>query len=515
VEDNQQNTQTGLTNASDSPMQVTRGQAGSKIKFLLPSSQNTIQHSTKSCSHHTMIDEDSRPLHSNCSSDLDDNDSSYSKTAAALGNEGSVTAAAAPAPSIPGYIPRRMIVAVLMGYSTISMYLVRTNISDSIIDMSTEFGWSDTTQGLVLSSFYYGYIIGQMPGAYLAKRFGGKLVLGISVVLPMVFTLLTPLIARNLSLMVGFRILMGLFESSSYPAILELLSAWAPKAERSRLCSIAFAGAFIGTITSMLFTPVTMQWGGWPLSFYLYGGHGIWWGMLWWWFAASTPQQHASIHPLELDFIVRNLQTASDSAAIANSAGSTNPAACTDHATVVYEADFPDTTDISDMKYNTPVTERLVQPVHDIQLGSWTVWRTILTDSGVWAVVAANFCVNWGLYVMIAWLPKYLDEQWGIGVKNDNAGWMAALPFTVWVVFSVAGGWSADFLIGRRIWTVSFTRLVFQAAALILSGAFATLLSYYAPSLAIALMLVSLSIASYAFATSGYIPAILGMFYVI
>jgi MFS transporter, ACS family, solute carrier family 17 (sodium-dependent inorganic phosphate cotransporter), other len=44
--------------------------------------------------------------------------------------------------------------------------------------MAKEFGWSSTTQGLILSSFFVGYLTTQVLGGVLADRLGGKGVLG-------------------------------------------------------------------------------------------------------------------------------------------------------------------------------------------------------------------------------------------------------------------------------------------------------------------------------------------------
>jgi MFS family permease len=41
-----------------------------------------------------------------------------------------------------------------------------------------EFAWDKSTQGLILGSFYWGYIITQIPGGWLAAKFGGKHVFG-------------------------------------------------------------------------------------------------------------------------------------------------------------------------------------------------------------------------------------------------------------------------------------------------------------------------------------------------
>lgn len=55
-----------------------------------------------------------------------------------------------------------------------------------------QYDWDEPTQGLILSSFYYGYIVTHLPGGLLAERFGGKYSLGFGVLSTAVFTLLTP-----------------------------------------------------------------------------------------------------------------------------------------------------------------------------------------------------------------------------------------------------------------------------------------------------------------------------------
>lgn len=54
------------------------------------------------------------------------------------------------------------------------------------------FDWDEETQGIILSAFYYGYIVTHLPGGMLAERFGGKYSLGFGVLSTAVFTLLTP-----------------------------------------------------------------------------------------------------------------------------------------------------------------------------------------------------------------------------------------------------------------------------------------------------------------------------------
>jgi len=69
--------------------------------------------------------------------------------------------------------------------------------------------------GWVLAAFFYGYLLTQIPGGWLAQRVGGKWVFGVGVLMTSVFTVLTPLAAyTSVWLLVAVRILEGFFEVS-------------------------------------------------------------------------------------------------------------------------------------------------------------------------------------------------------------------------------------------------------------------------------------------------------------
>lgn len=58
------------------------------------------------------------------------------------------------------------------------------------------FDWDESSQGLILSGFYYGYAMTQVPGGYLAERFGGKWTLGLGLLSTALFTFITPVVVR-------------------------------------------------------------------------------------------------------------------------------------------------------------------------------------------------------------------------------------------------------------------------------------------------------------------------------
>ncbi|CAH2233803.1 jg21642, partial [Pararge aegeria aegeria] len=66
------------------------------------------------------------------------------------------------------------------------------NTTTTVLKPYAIFDWDEKTQGLILSGFYYGYAATQVPGGYLAEKFGGKWTLGVGLLSTALFTFLTP-----------------------------------------------------------------------------------------------------------------------------------------------------------------------------------------------------------------------------------------------------------------------------------------------------------------------------------
>lgn len=68
-----------------------------------------------------------------------------------------------------------------------------------------------------MGSFYYGYVIAQIPAGILAQKYGGKHVFGIGMLMTALLTLLTPFAARAGPMyLIAFRVLEGIGEVSIY-----------------------------------------------------------------------------------------------------------------------------------------------------------------------------------------------------------------------------------------------------------------------------------------------------------
>jgi len=71
--------------------------------------------------------------------------------------------------------------------------------------------WEKSIQGHILGSFFYGYLISQIPGGLLAERFGAKWIIAGFLGLSTAATFLTPAASRiSFGLLIVLRVLCGI-----------------------------------------------------------------------------------------------------------------------------------------------------------------------------------------------------------------------------------------------------------------------------------------------------------------
>jgi ACS family sodium-dependent inorganic phosphate cotransporter len=189
---------------------------------------------------------------------------------------------AAPLTGIRHRWPSWYTVVFLCTAAVFISYIDRTNISVAAIAMKEELGWTETTKGFVLSSFFVGYILLQVVSGTLANRYGGKIVLGIAVFWWSLFTMLTPPAATvSLSALIGARIALGIGEAAVFPASINMVGRWVPTASRSRAVALFASGLSLGTVVSLPVTGWLVREYGWPVPFYLFGLVGFVWVAAW------------------------------------------------------------------------------------------------------------------------------------------------------------------------------------------------------------------------------------------
>ncbi|XP_050508464.1 putative inorganic phosphate cotransporter isoform X6 [Diabrotica virgifera virgifera] len=172
--------------------------------------------------------------------------------------------------------------------------------------------WDETTKGIILSSFFWGYAVSHIPGGLLAQKFGGKNSLGLSILCSSVLTLMTPWVIvttnGNWIILVVWRSIIGLAQGVMHPALNNLLSKWIPLSERAKIGTLVFAGGQIGTISSNLISGTLINaTGTWTSVFYVFGAAGIIWHIFWQIFCYSDPVSHPFITKEEFSYLKSEL----------------------------------------------------------------------------------------------------------------------------------------------------------------------------------------------------------------
>ena len=211
---------------------------------------------------------------------------------------------------------RYLLVLWLLVISAVA-FLDRTNISIAGVQIGREFGIDNARLGWVFSAFLVGYASFQIPGGMLARRFGPRRVLALSVVWWGVFTALTalapPSVPFALVLLILIRIALGAGEAVMYPAASQFVERWFPCVERGKANGIIFGGVGLGSgLTPPLLTAVILRYG-WRNSFWLCAAIGVVAGIVWYLAARDTPEQHSLVSTQELEHIAAGRDPCHDS----------------------------------------------------------------------------------------------------------------------------------------------------------------------------------------------------------
>jgi MFS transporter, ACS family, solute carrier family 17 (sodium-dependent inorganic phosphate cotransporter), other len=340
--------------------------------------------------------------------------------------------------------PRRYTVVAMFFLATVLCYVDRVSISVAIIPLSRDRGYDAAAQGIILSAFFWGYLWPQLLGGWMSDRFGGRRVLAAGVAVWSLATLLTPPASVGFGLLIATRVLLGLGEGVNFPAIHSITARWTLAEERSRVIALNFSGIHLGTITAFLISPAIIVAFGWHALFYLAGAIGLVWVCLWLWRTSETPDSDPEITREELATIIAGRPSA--------------------------------------------------PPAVDIP------WRIILREKAVWAIAIAHLCTNFGFYILLLWLPTYLDKTFHMALPR--VGLFSLIPWISTFVSSNLAGWIADRMLfgGYRVVTV---RKTLQCVSFI-GGALPLL---WLPSVTTpvqAIVLVTISVACNGFGTGAF-----------
>ncbi|XP_063425395.1 sialin-like isoform X2 [Mytilus trossulus] len=331
------------------------------------------------------------------------------------------------------------------------------NFSDESSIRGGELNWDPEIQGYVLGGFYWGYLITQMPAGWIATRYGGKMVTGLSMFVSLIFTLLTPFAARTSFIFaVIVRIVIGLSTGAVFPAMHSLLGNWVPPSERSKFTAMTYSGTQLGIVVTFALGSLMCAHGfagGWPSIFYVCGITSFIWLILWMWFVSDTPAEHKRISREEKEYIMGLL---------------------------------------ADSTHDTKKKELQVP------------WLEIAKSMPNYAIVVSNITCDWGLYTLLTYIPTYMNDVLKLDITTN--GLFSSLPYIVFWATVFCGGWLADFFRSRKLMSTTNTRKVFDTVAKLGPASMLIGLGYVDCSqTALAIVLVILAVSSAGFQYSGWV----------
>lgn len=102
------------------------------------------------------------------------------------------------------------------------------------------YDWGNRERGLVLSSFFWGYVLMQVPGATLANRYGPARFVLLGVTGCALLTCFTPLIAAwgGWKLLCALRMAEGMCQGVIFPSVHFMLGRWCTPVERGRASAL-------------------------------------------------------------------------------------------------------------------------------------------------------------------------------------------------------------------------------------------------------------------------------------
>jgi MFS family permease len=248
-------------------------------------------------------------------------------------------------------------------------YIDRVCISQAAPLISHDLGLSARQMGYVFSAFTLAYALFEIPTGWLGDKIGARKVL-LRVVLWWSFFTAATGWAWNFGAMTVTRFLFGAGEAGCFPNLTKAFSAWLPTRDRTRAQALMWMGARWGGASAPLLVVAVMAFVSWRLAFLVFAMLGVFWAIAFYGWFCDNPRDHKRVNAAELELLRENEQN------------------------VHLHGDVP--------------------------------WGRLASHPSLWLLGAQYFCLSYGWYFYVTWLPTYLKDARGMEItSNVFMKWLA------------------------------------------------------------------------------------------
>jgi MFS family permease len=290
---------------------------------------------------------------------------------------------------------RRYWIFVFMFLLATINYVDRIALSVSSTPIAEEFGISKVELGYLFSSFLWLYVVCLVPMGMIVDKLGTRTVNAAGIGLWSIATALTGL-ATGFGMLIATRVLMGVGESTTYPASGRIIREWIPLKERALFAAVFNGGAYFGPAIGGLVLASLVSAVGWRVTFLICAAIGLVWLLAWMiWF--RKPEEVSWLTDEERAFILR---------------------------------------------------ERNGSPTNAPADGRSIGLRGLLVSPSMLGLMVTQGCAVYTQYFFLTWLPNYLQTERGMSLLKSGA--LMSLPFIGAVILTVLFGKLSDSLLDEE-----------------------------------------------------------------
>lgn len=292
-------------------------------------------------------------------------------------------------------------------------YMDRVNISHAILVISKEMNLTPFQQGIILSSFSWGYVAFMLAGGLLVDRFGPRIVNAVAAFAWSVFTGLGALVFGFFPFLLT-RILLGAGEAPIFPGNASVVRRWFPLQERGKATALFDVGSYVGSALAAPFVIWLILVMGWRTSFLIFSAVGILWSIIWF-FYYREPAEHSSVSKEELQYIELG------------------------------------SSEINDQGFSTSIRQKLA----------------LLKQRQILGMSVGFFCYNYLKNFFLTWFPSYLVAERGFTLMK--VGMVAMIPPLCAIIGELLVGHFTDTLVRKKV-SLSVARKVPLCVGMLLSS---------------------------------------------
>lgn len=324
-------------------------------------------------------------------------------------------------------------------------YLIRNAVGVAESTIREDLGISKVESGWFMGAFFWTYAIFQVPGGWMAHRWGSKIALSAFALGWAVAGILLGT-APILGLLILGQLVMGIAQAGIFPASCNSISHWIPLRRQSFSCGVLASGMQIGAIASSVLAGALLTQIGWRWVFIAFSIPSILWAMVFYLRFWNDPKKDPSVNPAELNLI---------------------------------EAERENAIADTDSESHEP-----------------TPWGAVITNPSMWALCGQQIFRASGYMFFASWFPTFLQETRNVSVADS--GYLQALVFGATLGGSLLGGLLVDW-IWKKTGSLRLSRGGVGASFMFLCGAL-ILCAFFVHDITLAISLLTVGAFSAAIA---------------